>query len=373
MKKSILAISLACAFCAPAFAQSNVAIYGVGDVSFESASSTGSGTPAGELGSRSRIVSNSSYLGFKGSEDLGSGLKAIFQIETGITMDGAQTFSNTGARDTFVGIDGSFGKVTMGYQSQPYRTTVNSFDVVPGATGVGAISGIIGNTGRASAANNLDLVVRSQSILYTSPVFNGFSGSVAYTSNEGKANQAGTANPYGYSLSARYDNGPLALAYAHTASYDALLGDTPANNAAVDGKATGNFLGASYAVLPTTKVGAVWERIRDNANVTNERRDAWGLNVRHEMGSEEFGAAYYRAGSRDTSAGNVAGSKADQFVLRYGHNFSKRTQAYVVYSRIDNDSAAGYNFGVNAVNSLGGATTLGNDPRSIGAGLRHSF
>lgn len=371
MKKTIIALAIG-ALSASAFAQSNVSIYGAADVSFDSVSSTGSGVAASSLGSRSRVNSNSSFIGFKGAEDLGSGLKAVFQIETTVAMDAAATFST--ARDSFVGISGNFGTVAGGYMSHPYRSTVSSFDVVPAAAGVGAINGIIGNFGRAAAAGNADLFARSQAIAYVSPEFSGLTASIAYTSNETKASNAGVANPYGISLSARYENGPLKLAYARTDSHDTILGGSPLNTAAADSKLTGDFLGASWAFAQTgTTAGLVYERLRDNGSVSNEERDAWGVNLRQPVGNGEIAAAYYAAGIRSATGGDVANTKANQVVLRYGYNLSKRSQVYALYSQINNGSAAGYNFANNSVGALGGAGSLGNDPRSFGLGMRHTF
>ena len=85
MNKFLLAISLLAASLT-AQAQSNVTIYGVADASVEAVSSKGA-TDGVNRGSFSRVNSSGSYIGFKGSEDLGSGLKAVFQIESGYSTD----------------------------------------------------------------------------------------------------------------------------------------------------------------------------------------------------------------------------------------------------------------------------------------------
>ena len=74
---------------AAAFAQSTVQIYGTLNVDIESVEATGSAT--GALGSnfqsRTRVTSNSSNLGFRGTEDLGQGLRAFYQIESQVNLD----------------------------------------------------------------------------------------------------------------------------------------------------------------------------------------------------------------------------------------------------------------------------------------------
>src|ERR1017187_10704872 len=105
MQKKLIALAIA-GLSSVAFAQPNVTVYGVADVSIESVGANGaksgtseSGTNA-NLGNSARVNSNSSYIGFKGTEDLGNGLKALFQFETGFAAD-VGTYNGAG-RDTYV-------------------------------------------------------------------------------------------------------------------------------------------------------------------------------------------------------------------------------------------------------------------------------
>ncbi len=90
-----------------------------------------------------RVSQNSSYIGFKGSEDLGNGLKALFQYETTVNFDSGTGFG--GSRDSFVGLShANAGTVVLGNLTGPTRALGAALDVNPGATGIGANSGLIG-------------------------------------------------------------------------------------------------------------------------------------------------------------------------------------------------------------------------------------
>ena len=364
MKMKMIAIALAGFAAASAHAQSNVTIYGTADVSMESVKATGG---VDQYGSRSRLNGGSSLIGFRGAEDLGSGLKAVFQIETAVNMDSNAGNGNSSfgaSRDSYVGLNGGFGTVALGYLSHPYRSEMLSYDPVPGDASVGRMNGVMG-----SLNGGFSPLIRTQAAAYVSPTWNGFSGSIAYTGNESKSAYgpgvgAGGQNPYGYSGSVNWTNGQARVSYAHTTGFD-LTG--------VDSKQKADMLAASYNFGQGTTVGAVVERLEDNTfGGADQRRNAWGLNAKHAMGQHEFAAAYYKANDVRTQAGNLNDTGASQVVLRYGYNLSKRTQVYGVYSQINNQANANYDF-AKPVQTDGTLSTSGNDPRAIGVGLRHSF
>ena len=147
-----------------ALAQSNVTIYGVADVSIQgkSASSGTAGQGVQVNGSKAEVQSNTSMLGFRGTEDLGNGLKALFQIETFVNLTGAMTgaagsppngspaFNNGttfgGMRDSFVAISGAPGTLKMGYLSTPYRAALAPYDIFPDGSGDARIDTIFTTT-----------------------------------------------------------------------------------------------------------------------------------------------------------------------------------------------------------------------------------
>ena len=105
MKKTLIALATLAAVSGTAFAQSTVTLYGVVDAGITKGATTTTFTGGG--------INGTSRLGVKGTEDLGGGLSAVFQIETGLNS-GKEAASSLGDRGAFVGLAGAFGTVTLG-------------------------------------------------------------------------------------------------------------------------------------------------------------------------------------------------------------------------------------------------------------------
>ena len=223
MQKKLIALAIAGFAAAPAFAQ--VTIYGVADVTLENVRATGvtnDPTITADVNrpARNRVTANSSLIGFRGTEDLGNGLNAIFQFETGVNADSAIT-SNTAAtntpglfnRDTFVGLQSaSLGTIKLGINSNPYRRLGAAFDFNPGATGIpfnGALFGAIDNT-KTGFDDRL-----SNSVAYDSPVMGGVQVRAIYGANENRSNEgaATTVSDTAYGVLISISNNAI-----HTAS-----------------------------------------------------------------------------------------------------------------------------------------------------------
>jgi predicted porin len=173
MKKLFIALAIAGASVGGAHAQSAVEIYGVVDMGFVAESgttptATTKVTPVNKLTSG---VQSGTRLGFKGTENLGDGMKALFVLETGIAADaGGFNQGNTAfARQSFVGLQSDLGTLTLGRQYNPLFNTMLVAD--PFAAGM------------AGAAQNLmptGGIRMNNTIKYASPVFAGFSTELAY-------------------------------------------------------------------------------------------------------------------------------------------------------------------------------------------------
>lgn len=148
MKKSIVALAVLGALAGTASAQSSVTVYGVVDAGIV-AEKGGAGGSVTKLTSG---VASGSRIGFKGSEDLGGGLSALFLLENGFAVDngalgqGGLLFG----RQAFAGLGGGFGTVTFGRQYTPQYLTLALAD--PFVTGMaGDAANIMPNTGNASS------------------------------------------------------------------------------------------------------------------------------------------------------------------------------------------------------------------------------
>src|SRR5450830_1601040 len=124
MKKSLIALAVLAASGA-AMAQSSVTLYGVADVGF--AHENNGNTSVSRMDSGNL---NGSRWGLKGSEDLGGGLKAIFTLEAGFSLDtGAQAdAARMFNRQSFVGVSSGFGTVKLGRQMNPVYATASTWD-----------------------------------------------------------------------------------------------------------------------------------------------------------------------------------------------------------------------------------------------------
>jgi predicted porin len=434
MQKKLIALAIAGLASGAAFAQSNVTVYGVVDASAEVVSSTGSTntaiTTSGiDQPGRTRIQSNSSHVGFKGTEALGNGLSAVFQIESQLAVDNAGNASSGNAtaaggtlatRDTFVGLKGGFGEVRIGNLTNGYRAMNAVFDVMPAGAGVAGANGLIGqiNTGASinaangttvnstAAGNRYNSIGRSQGIAYFTPVWNGLSGNVFYSSNENKAtnavfptgnNAVAQTDPHTANAAINYANGPFAVGYSYQVAEDTML--TSGVNGAAAGVHGGSRLASHLFAAAFTFGGATTLSFQYNQNtadfdnpnaataaaVNQVKNSVWYFGAKHVMGAHEIAAMYANAndGSLTSNATGLANTNAQdrgavQYGVRYAYNLSKRTSAYAVYSRVNNKANGNYDFapGVTA-SQTHTATALaigaGADPQAFGVGLRHNF
>jgi predicted porin len=342
MKKSLIALAVAGLVSAPAFAAtSNVDVYGVVNVAIQDTDVSNSDI---------QVTDNFSRIGFKGSEDLGGGLKAVWQIESGLGSgsDGMGTGS-IGTRNTFVGLAGGFGTFVMGRHDTPYKIATGKYDIF-GDTIADYNSARL--DGVSLIDNNHDH--RSSNVIaYISPSFSGLTIAAAVVATNmganlptAPANAVAQENSFdAISIAAMYGNGPLTVDVAYQ-DVDAL--DT-----------TGWKVGAGYT-MGDTKFGFVYEDV-DYAGSAGDR-DSWQLNVAHAMGPITLKAVYGQA--------DVGNADQDLWALGADYALSKRTTAYFVYGAGDNDTTAA------AVAASGTVAAKAADVNGVNGwniGVRHSF
>ena len=370
MQKKLIALAVAGLVSGGAFAQSNVTVYGVADATFDSVSAKDAVASGDNQDRYSRVSTNSSYVGFKGTEALGNGLSAIFQVETTVQLD-ASTTANPGVfgttRDTFVGVKSDdFGTVQAGVLTGPTRALGAAVDLYAGATGVGANNSLIGKFGGA-ATGTFDTRF-GNALAYTSPTFAGFNAVAAYTAGENR-NQQGDAkvNGYGYDLGAFYNNGPIfaGLTYGRlTTGQDAAIAGSDNDYASLLRAAV------TYQALPALKLSALVEQSKAQTfSYGDAKQTRWGLGAKYNVTpAGAVIAQFYKA--NDIKDTNDTGAKL--FSLGYEHSLSKRTVLKATYSRITNDDNAKYDFGIGALNA-NNPVGAGSNPQAFSFGVRHSF
>lgn len=356
MQKKIIALAIASALTAPAaFADtSNVTVYGLLNADFEQVKSSNVG--AGVSNSLNRVSTNATRLGLKGTEDLGEGLKAIWQMEiqADLNGNGANGFGN-GTRNSNVGLQGDFGTAFLGIWDTPYKVSRNKIELFDNTTFASAIN-VMGRTGNAGANFNNRL---KNSFQYWTPNLSGFQAKLAYGTDNAKT---ATVNQSVVSLNATYENDMFYAAYGYESFKDLTL----ATNAATAGnKSDGNRLVGAYK-FDQGFVGLTYEKLSGTTVGVTASRTAWELAGKYTVGSNNFGLSYVNAGN----LGATAASGAKQLSLRYGYNFSKRTELFAMYTDLKNDTAANYNLsgGTIVTGSAAGAKLSG-----FGAGLVHTF
>lgn len=370
MQVKLIALAIAGLASTAAFAQTNVTLYGVADVTLESVGASGNAAGA-NFGNHGRVNSNSSYVGLKGTEDLGDGLKALFQFETGFAADTG--VYNGSARDTYVGLTGGFGTVVAGNLTGPTRALGNRMEMLPGNTGIGDAVSLLGNPGNklnTGTTGVFDTRVAS-TIAYVSNNYEGFNFVAAYMFGENKsldnAAAGAAANAKAYDLGANYTNGgwDLGITYGRV--------DTGADLAGALDTAKNTRIGVGYNFDGGHKVTAQWNRWKqDNIGGGDLSATSYSLQGKYAVSAAGALIADYTVAKDQTGSLGASNTGAKLVTVGYLHNLSKRTQVKAVFSRINNDTAAAYNFSSGKVAGTG-AFGADADPRGIAVGVRHSF
>ncbi|WP_310568056.1 porin [Hydrogenophaga sp.] len=342
MKKSLIALAVLAASGA-AMAQSSVTIYGVADVWVGSQKGTATDfraaaeatTPAELLaagvsvGGKSTTKMGSgglsgSRIGFKGTEDLGGGLKAVFKLEQGINLTNGDAAGFN--RQSYVGLAGGFGEVTFG-------GTWTAMDDVMGASNSGFDSALSASK-NVLVANAVYADHPGSTIKYVSPSFGGFSGGFSYSMDGDSAVKEDVTD---FSLS--YANGPIAANFAYQTQGDVSGSD--------DLKITA--LNGSYD-LGVAKLLASYGQTKIDAAKSTDYQ--FGVDV--PLSSALTLSAGYARSKDNAAAGD---GKRTGYGIAAGYSLSKRTTAYAGF-RTSNMKVAGVKV---------------DEDRLIAVGLRHTF
>ena len=360
MQKKLIALAIAGLVSAPVFAQSSVSIYGVADAYMglgSHADNDFAGVESGGLfGSR---------LGFRGAEDLGRGLKAVFTLEQGFGIDdGSQSDSSMAfQRQAFVGLAGAFGAVTLGRQYAPGWDF--QYDVMMGS--------IVSPQYLLSSGVNSSIAASSDARWNNSVAYNGmFSGLKVRAIYSMAANENSTEYPGNdwtdpsdddaAGLGLEYSNGPLKVG----AVYQYLQG------AASGTKDQREWLvGGSYDFGVLT-LAMSYQDAQSLHNTKDQDGDLWQLGVTVPVGAAGKVHVAYGEMDIDNAYGNNKDGKVKSYALAYTYALSKRTTAYTGYNRTDNDK--GMVFGPVQYKDKDGLGTYGGDNSDLFVvGVAHTF
>ena len=356
MKKTLVSALVLGLLAGSAYAQTNVTIYGQVDTGLIK-----------ETGSDTRMGNNeNNIVGFKGTEDLGGGTKAVFQLERRFNLNDGTEYSDNNAVDTLQGSNGAEwqGAAYVGLSNDTYGTVtlgrvndlaIESYSAVdPYAYFSTGIAG--------SAMTPLYAEQMPNTIRYDSPEMAGLSLKASYTLGKDTHNDAKPDDPFnyksygndGFAVGINYANGGLWA----TANYDRLA-DTDKSwfwNAGLGYTYEGFTVTLGYQA--TTMKSAAADAVGYGTEAVKQKD--WIIGLMYETGPHTFKFSYNR-GDLD-SDGDYDGNM-NKYALGYNYAMSKRTSLYamVAYTdsdnddvgaiyntnRVESDSVTGVQFGIN--------------------------
>ena len=384
MKKSVVTLALLVAAVKVAYAQNSITLYGLIDESIQythNATSTGSN----QVGLYSGNLSGSRW-GLKGSEDLGDGLKAIFQLEDGFNVNNGKMGSYNGTtsefgRQAYVGLQSDrYGTFTAGRQYDPLVDLVQGIteDNYFGSTF--ATAGDVDNYDNSSRTNN--------ALKYVSPVFGGLQVEGLYALG-GTAGSTGSGQTW--SLAAAYNNGPLALSAGYFVADNAnsttvRTGWSSTSDGTFDGPVNSGYdtaksiniarVAAQYVAGPYT-FGLSYSNSMFKADAQSAFVDTEKYNTGQAfLNYQATPALLLGLGYSYTRASGDTGASYNQISLGADYSLSKRTDVYLVgawqHASGDQLNSDGTVSSAEAsIGSYGVAGTSSQDMVSIG--IRHKF
>lgn len=321
-----------------------------------------------------------SRLGFRGTEDLGGGLSALFFLESGFNADTGQMGGGTRFfnRGSYVGLsDKSWGTLTLGRQYVPifwpflyaddagplrlhgYSAVQsvqrsNFLRVNSAALGVPAANGTLGGAAGGIYSVGITSAFENNLVVYKTPSFGGLTVTGAVGAPEGYGD-AGKV----YGANAEYRAGPLYLG----AGWNQKTGLVTATGA--HQKVNEGMLGGMYSVTSSLNLWAnahTWKFETGVATATALKGHDVMLGASFKTASGQLWANYSRK-----SVGSCNACDSSGFGIGYHHLLSKRTELYTSYGRVSNET--------NAANSLNGVAPVsaGRSVRGIAVGIAHQF
>lgn len=335
MKKSLIALAVLAASGA-AMAQSSVTLWGRVDAALASTKTTVGGVSLTQNGVENGGAAGltTSRWGMKGSEDLGGGMKANFNLEARFNVDDGTQNSSTRAfhGNSYVSLSGGFGEVKLGRTYTSFddtRALANGSNLwdsafTPSSNGVFAVGGDYASRG-------------DNQIRYDSPNFGGFSGTVSYAMGENKTATLDASSVMGLTL--KYAAGPLSAAYGHQ------------DQKAVGGaKNKFDALSGAYN-FGVASVSAGYNK-RNSVAAGDDKEYQLGVNV--PMNAFQFSVGYAHA--ENELAGVTTTGKGWGLGARYA--MSKRTSLYTGYRNVETDN---------------GTPAAATENTLLSVGVRHDF
>lgn len=372
VQRQDIALAVASLASGVALAQSNVTIYGIADMGYiygsgdagagKSGSNTFSGVESG--------MQSGSRLGFKGSEDLGNGLKASFTLEYALYLDQNSGIGNSGgpnARQQFVALSsGKLGSVALGHQYAPGHDASTNNSPFGGSSHLSPqaiLSSDAGNTITPASGSHWN-----NALAYTSPDFSGFTGKAVYGFGEsslGGYNNASTTDNGKFGLGGNYANGPLNVDLVYQTRQRVNVAFP--NPAGMGKDIDEGYIGASYDFKVVEVSGSY--QAQNDKNITCMDSATWTLGaVVAVMAASRIHFGYGRTdwNQGDNAATGMLNGRSEIYMLGWSTSLSRRSSFYAGYLYVDNGQDS---LGV----SPSGVGAPGESNQTVLAGIRHTF
>jgi predicted porin len=433
MNKKLVALAVAGALSAPFAVQAqtaNVTLYGRANMDLEFVK----GQQAdGSNPTVNRVSSNSSRFGLRGSESLGGGLNAIFQLESNVSFDtGNAASSSIASRESFVGLQGSWGKVTMGKFLMPQDDIRFIFDnSITLGTSILSDGAIWAQAQQSKDTGGFDART-GNNIRYDSPNWNGFTAALQYSTRDSSGDtqnfvsctppvtspptlacvtpiappaSAAAGGDNGNHVSELrhawvlggniiYVNGPWngAVSFERNQKVRAYISDPAAPAGSAGTSAANPFFpqDTDYTIAGGYDFGTLWqggfgfrlgvgyEHTKYETPTGDLKRDYWGVQGTVPIGGGKVQVLYGHAtagkgGASDAEAAigqlrHGSDTSASLWQVSYVYSLSPRTMLQSGYIKINNKDRASYTFHINPY-----TIAVGADPSGLLFGIVHLF
>lgn len=287
--------------------------------------------------------SNSSRLGFKGSEKLDLGLTAIWKFESSIDI--SDKGNTLGARNRYIGIKSTKGQVIFGYHDTPFKLVGGMVEVMSDT--IGDRRAIMGN---AAGSNKFNARAKN-TIMYTSPKVSGFQVKALQSLGEDSNPDNSDANRI-TSISASYALAGLKVAAAYE------------DNQHLDASGIRAAVGYTFG---GTSLNGLYEDL--SSDIAKYDRPAFGFSIAHKINKVKLMAQYYMVDAYK-DADNTG---ASLLAVGAAYKLGKHTQAYLAYAMINNDDNASFVVADGGHGADYFSGTAGEDPSAASFGLIHKF
>ena len=334
-----------------------------------------------------RVSSNSSRFGLRGTESLGGGLNAVFQIESSLLGDtGNQSNSNLATRETFVGLQGSWGRFTIGKFLMPMDDLHPIFGNAPTLTTSILSTADVWAQGNLSKGQGGWDARTGNNIRYDTPNFSGFTAAFQASTRDSSGNTSQT--PYGgdngdHASEVRhawvlgeniiYSNGPIQVGIGaeqnkKVRQYQAVTGAVNGVNCTALAPCTFNANDYDWTIAGAydfgtlfqgfgLKIGLAYEQTKYDTPSGDLKRKFWAISGTVPIGA---GKLYLFFGQAKDGTGGAADGETVGYVVKgentgtrqweitYSYSLSPRTLLYTGYVKLLNDQFNPTTFNINS-------------------------